>query len=103
MLDHGKEIKRASKQKWDERDYHVQERKNVPQTSAKISCAINQFPALKFCGPQVKTNEVRGLSKHYWGWGMRKNDQIILDPKLSNGKCVILQIHYECVKYITML
>ena len=30
LLDHGKDRKRASKKKWTEREYHLQDRKYVP-------------------------------------------------------------------------
>ena len=44
LLDPGKCIKRSIKQKWNEREYHVQYRKDVSHVSVKMSCATNQLP-----------------------------------------------------------
>ena len=79
-MDHGKDIKRASKRKRTDREYHVQYRKYVKHKSVKISCASNRFTTLPFCGPRGKTYCVLGLSKHY---------NFRVDPKLGNGKCAI--------------
>ena len=54
MLDHNKDRKYASKREWTDREYHVQERKDIPHISVKISYATTQFPALSFCGPHAK-------------------------------------------------
>ena len=48
LLDQGRYIKRASKWKWNEREYHVQDNKYVSHTSVKISCATTKFPELSF-------------------------------------------------------
>ena len=79
-MDQGKYIKIASKWKFTDCEYHVQDRKYVPHTSVNISCATTQFHALPFCGLHVKPHGVRGLSKHY---------HLQLDPKLGHGKCAI--------------
>ena len=94
MLYHGKDIKPASKNKWTEHEYHVQDRKDVSHTSVKISCAKTQFIALSFCGPQAKPHGVRGLSKNY---------HLRLDPKLGHGKCAIQRIPWACISLTTML
>ena len=51
---------------WTEHEYFIQERKDVPHTSVKISCATTQFPELPFCGPHARTHGVRCLSKHQY-------------------------------------
>ena len=43
LLDNGKDRKRASKRKWNDRDYHIQDRKYVSHIWVKMSCATNQF------------------------------------------------------------
>ena len=65
LLDHGKCIKCASKWNWNERDYHVQDNKDVYHISVRISCETTQFPELSFCGLHAKPHRGRGLSKHY--------------------------------------
>ena len=65
LIDHVKDRKRASKRKWTEREYHVQENKYVQYKSVKISCDSTQFCALLFCGTYAKPHGVIGLSKHY--------------------------------------
>ena len=46
LLDHSKDIKCASKWKWNERDYHIQDIKDMPHKSVKMSCETTQFPEL---------------------------------------------------------
>ena len=94
MLDHGKDRKRASKQKWTDSDYHVQEIKDAPQTSVKMSLTTTQSKELSFCGPPAKPHGVTGLSKDY---------HFSLDPKLGHGKCAIRLIPCDCVVCKTML
>ena len=48
VMDQGKDIKHSSKRKCNESEYHDQNRKDVPQTSAKIPCTTSQFSALSF-------------------------------------------------------
>ena len=80
VMDQGKDIKHSSKLKWGERDYHVQDSKDVSYTSFKISCETTQFPVFSFCGSYPKPHGVIGLSKHY---------NLRLDPKFGHGKCEI--------------
>ena len=65
FLDHGKDIKCISKQKWTDSEYHVQYRKYVLHISVKIPCATTQFPASSFFSPHAKHNVVRRLNRHY--------------------------------------
>ena len=65
MIDQGKDIKRANKRNWTNREYPVQDNKEVTHKSVKISCATTQFHALPFCGPHIKQHEVKGIIKHY--------------------------------------
>ena len=64
MLNHSKDIKRSSKLKWIDREYHAQGKKNWPKISFKMSYATTHFPELLFCGPHTKTHGVRGLTKY---------------------------------------
>ena len=48
MIDLGKDIKRASKRKWTDREYHVQDIKYFPHIAMKMVYATTQFPALPF-------------------------------------------------------
>ena len=59
-----------------EREYHVQDRKDVNHKSVKMSCASTQFQALSFFGPHSKSHRVRGLSKYYY---------LQIEPKLGRG------------------
>ena len=65
LLDNDKYRKCASKRKWNERDYHVQDRKYVPHASVKIPCATTQFLELPFFGPHERLHVVIGLSINY--------------------------------------
>ena len=65
LLDHGKDRKISSKRKWNEHEYHFQDRKYLSHTSVKISCETTQFPEFSFCGLHAKPHRGRGLSKHY--------------------------------------
>ena len=44
----GKDRKHDSKQKWDEREYHVRDRKYLSHISVKMSFATAQLPPLLF-------------------------------------------------------
>ena len=48
LLDHSKDIKRSSKRKWTNREYHLQYRKYVSQTSVQMSRATTQLPEFHF-------------------------------------------------------
>ena len=43
-IDHGENKKRTSKQKWNNRDYHVQNKDDVEHQHVKIFCGMAQFP-----------------------------------------------------------
>ena len=94
FLDHVKYRKNASKRKWNEHEYHVQERKYMSHISLKISRATAKFPSLSFCGPHVKLYGVIGLIRHY---------HLRLEPKLGHGKCAIRQINFACIACKNML
>ena len=64
VIDKCKYRKQASKRKWTEREYHVQNYADVVHKDVKIFCNTNQIPSLPFCGPHTKAHGVRGLSKH---------------------------------------
>ena len=64
VIDQGKYRKRASKRKWTDREYHVQDNADVSHKYVKMYCDTNQFSALPFCGPHTKPHVARGLSKH---------------------------------------
>ena len=51
MIDKGKYRKLASKHKWKEQEYHIQENDDVMQKGVKIFCDTTQLPSLLFCGP----------------------------------------------------
>ena len=80
VIDQGKYRKIASKRKWTDREYHVQDNSDVAHKDVKIYCDTNQFPVLPFCGPHTKTHGARGLCKHY---------HLRFDPILGHGICAI--------------
>ena len=51
LLDHDKDRKCYSKQKWAECAYHFQGIKDVSYISVNMSCATTEFPSLPFCDP----------------------------------------------------
>ena len=57
-------MKRASKHKYTEREYHVQDGKYVQHKPVKMSYASARFQAFPFNGLHAKTYGVRGLSKN---------------------------------------
>ena len=73
VIGQGKYRKRASKQKWTERNYHVQNNADVTYIGVKMCCVPKQFPPFTFCGPQSKPHGV---------WGLRKLYHLILNKKL---------------------
>ena len=81
-------MKRDSKQKWNDSEYHVKDNGNVTHATVKNYCATNQFPALKFCDTHIQPHGVLGSSKYY---------NFNLDPKLGHGKYAILWIPCACV------
>ena len=87
MIDLEKDIKCAGKRKWTEREYHVQDSKDIHHKSVKVSFASTKFTALTFFVPHEKSHGVRGLIKHY---------HLQLEPKLDNGKCAIKRIPCAC-------
>ena len=61
LLDQGKYRRLDSKFKWTDREYHVQHRKYLPQTSVKMSCYKTQVPELTFYSPNTKHHGVKGV------------------------------------------
>ena len=94
IIDQEKYIKRASKIKWTDREYHVQDNDDVSQKYVKMYCDTNQLPALPFCAPHPKPHVARGLNKNY-------NSRF--DPKLGHGICAIFRIPCACVAFTSML
>ena len=94
VIDLGKYMKRASKSKWTNREYHVQDNSDVQHKDVKIYCNTTQFPVLLFCGSHPKPHVSRGLGKHY---------HIRFDQNLGNGTCVIRRIPCSCVVCTSML
>ena len=94
VIDQGTYIKRSSKRKCTDREYHVQDNANVAQKYVKIYCDTNKFPVLTFCGPHLKSHGARGLSKHY---------HLPFDPKLDHVICAILRIPCSCVACTSMI
>ena len=64
LIGHGKDRKRASKRKWMECEYHVQDKKYVQNKPVKTLCASIKCHGISFCGPHAKPHGVRRLSKH---------------------------------------
>ena len=94
FIDQGKYSKIASKRKWTNREYHVQDNAHVAHKYFKFFCDTNQSPKLPFGGPHQNPHGARGLSKH---------DHLSFDPKLGHGICAIHRITYACVGYTSML
>ena len=57
--------KRASKIKWTDREYHVQDNADVAHKDVKMYCDTNQFPVLPFFSPHPNPHGARGLSKTF--------------------------------------
>ena len=89
-----KDRKRASKRKWKDRDYHVQDNADVSHKDVKIYCDTNQLPQLTFCGSHTNPHGERGLGKHY---------HIRFDPNLVHHICTIIRITCACVACTSML
>ena len=81
VIDQGEYTKIASKRKWTEREYHVQDNADVSHKDAETYCDTNQFQAFPFCSPHPKPHVARGLNKHY---------HLRLDTKLGHDICAIL-------------
>ena len=81
-------MKRSSKRKWTDREYHVKDNADVAHKYVKIYCDTNQFPALPFFGSHTKPRGSRGLIKHC---------RLRFDPKLGHGICAIQRIPRACV------
>ena len=94
VMDKGNDRKRSRKMKWNEHDYHDQERSYVTHTTVKMACTTTQFSAFPFCGPHVKSHGV---------WVLSKSCYIHLDPKLVRVKCATLWIPCICVACTNML
>ena len=65
VIDQRKYKKRASKRKFTDGEYHVQDNADVAQKYVKMYCDTNQFPILPFSGSLPKPHVARGLGKHY--------------------------------------
>ena len=87
-------MKQYSKYKHKKREYHIQEIKYVQQKCVKMSCSSMQFHELLFFSPHTKPHVVGGLNKH---------DHFLIDPKLGNGKIVIIRIPCTCISCTNML
>ena len=59
IIDQGKYRKRASKIKWTDREYHVQDDAKVEHKDVQLYCDTNQFPKLSFCGSHLKPHGTR--------------------------------------------
>ena len=94
VIDQGKYRNISSKRKWTAREYNVQDNADVSHKDVIIYCDTNQFPELPFCGPHQKPHGARGLSKQY---------NLLLDPKLGHGICVIFRILCACVTCTSMI
>ena len=88
FIDHGKERKRASKIKWTDREYHVQDNDDVAYNNVKMYCYTNQFTAIILCGSYPKPHGSRVLGNNY---------HIRFDPNLDHGICAIFRIPCACV------
>ena len=64
VIDQGGDRKRASKRKWTDREYHVQDNADVAHKDMKMYCDTNQPPILTFCGSHPKPRGARGLGKN---------------------------------------
>ena len=64
IIDQEKYRKIASKRKWTDIEYHVQDNDDVAQKYVKMYCDTNQYPALPFIVPHPKPHGARGLSKN---------------------------------------
>ena len=87
-------MRRSSKRKWTEIEYHVQDNDDVAHKDVKMYCDTNQLPTLPFCGSHPKPHGARGLGKHY---------HLRFYPNLSHGICAIFRIPCSCVACISML
>ena len=94
VINQEKFIKRSSKRKWTDREYHVQDNAGVAHKYMKMHCNTNQFPKLPFCGPHPKPHRARRVTKHC---------HLIFDPKLDHVICAIYRIPCACVVYTSMI
>ena len=94
FFDQGKYRKRASKRKWTDREYHIQDNDDVAHKYVKIYCNTNQFPELPPCGTHPKPRGARGFIEHY---------NLSFDPKRGHGIYAICRIPFVCVACTSML
>ena len=94
VIDQRKYRKRASKIKWTDREYRVQDNADVAHTDVKIYCNKKQYPELLFFGLHSKPHGASGLCKYY---------HLSFGPKLGNGVCEIFRIPCDCVAYTSMI
>ena len=90
----GKDRKRASKRKWTDREYHVQDNDDVAHKDVKMYFDTHQFPALPFRCSHPKPHGAKGLGKNY---------HIRFDINLGHGICAISHIPCSCVACTSML
>ena len=79
--------KNSSKQKWTNREYHVEHNKDVEHQDVKMYCDINQFPNVNIVGPHNKPHGVHGLGKNY---------HMCFDTKIGHGTYGIFRIPCAC-------
>ena len=89
-----KYIKRSSKIKWRDREYHVQDSADVVHKDVKMYCDTNQFRTLPFCGSHTKPHGAKLLGKHY---------SLRFDQNLGHGICEIRRIPCACVSCTSMI
>ena len=94
VIDQGKYVKLASKQKWTEMEYHVKEDDDVTHKGVKMFYNTTDFTSLPCFDIHKKPH---GL------WDLRKNNHMWLDPKLGHVTCAILQIPCACYAFKYML
>ena len=89
-MDNGKHKNGQVKKKVTNREYPVQNNKDVEHQNVNLYCTRNQFPIFPFCGPNNKPHGVRGLSKHY-----HKS----FYQELGHVTCEICCITFACTQF----
>ena len=83
VIDQGKYKGLASRQKCNDREYHVQYNSDVDHRCVKMIFNSTQFLILPLCGPHTKNHGMQGL---------RNNYHLSLYPKLVQGICEVQHI-----------
>ena len=94
VIAQGKDRKRASKRKWTDIEYHVQDNADVAHKDVKKYCDTNQSPSLPFCVTHTKPHGARGLSK---------NCHLRFYPKIGHDICAIRRIPCACLGCTSMV